>query len=535
MYKLCNLVLILIFLISPPVISKSDDFSSRINGLLSTVFNDLEIKDLNAYIVEVNKEKLYLDQGRNSNLAVGDKLLVSRSIDLLKDPISQERLGTIDKSLAEISVTKIKKHYSIAKITEKLAEEDIKPGDKVMNKQQQLKILLAKFKNPDRLEELTKNLEGKFYSYLTRNKLFQVESVNISDFKEVSSIEVEGDYLVTGEMYEGRDEIFLKVELSDMDTGLTIIEEVKSFTNKDEVVNYYRQKYIDDHTGYRLLFKTNNFAGPSYNLAWGDLKYGSLVVNQGSSLEIMSYNDELNLEYTIEKYNRTKYDDYNLVLGDVDNQAGAEIFAENYNYPFQFTLNQSQDKINILKKFNRNRPKLIADLNNNSYLITRDYKGVLKFNLWQQEEFVTDFKIQIGKNEGYRIGLSDLDGNQQQELIITSYQDEKGYRLKIYDLDYKLKAQLDKILGAEFAIGNLNANQRPEIYSYSKQNNKLLAFEWQDNKYQEIWQSKKLSEDIVDLTIGDINRDGKLELLVLVNNGDQSKIYVYDYQTVNDD
>ncbi|MBM7555957.1 hypothetical protein JOC47_000791 [Halanaerobacter jeridensis] len=529
------MTLILLLLITPPVVSKDVDFSSQINRLLSEVFNNLEIQSVNAYIAKVEKDKLYLDQGKEGNFSAGDKLVVKRRIDLLKDPITQERLGTINKSLAEISITKIEDHYSIAKITDKLQEDEIKAGDKVMNDKEQVQILLAQFSNSKRLQELTEHIEGKFYSYLTRKKLFGVNSVDISNYRQLDNIEQQGDYLVTGEVYEGRDKIFLKVELYYMNTALTAAEKVISFANKDEVVNYYRQKYINEHTGYRLLFKTDDFAGPSYSLAWGNLKYGSVVVNHGSRIEIMNYDSELTSEYTIENYKRTKYDDYNLVIGDTDKKGGVEIFAENYNYPIQFKVNPPEDKVQVLKKFNRNRPKLIADLNGKTYLVTRDYKGLLKFNLWQQKKFVTDFKIEIGQNEGYRVNLSNLDENKDKELILTSYQEEKGYRLKIYDLDYKLKAQLDKILGAEFVIANLNTNQKPEIYSYSKQNNRIIVFEWQDNKYQQIWQSKKLADDIVDLASGDINKDGKQELLVLVNNDEQSKIYVYDYQTVNDD
>lgn len=517
------------------MLSQKNEFSSEINKLLTETFNNLEIKGINAYIAKIKNDKLYLDKGHNANFSVGEKLLIVRPVDLLKDPISQESLGTIDKKIAQVSIIKIANNFSVAKIDKKLTKTDIRVGDKVDTADKHLQILLAQFKSAEELTELTSNIEAKFYSYLTRKKLFKVNSVNITNYQQLNTKEQQADYLVTGEVSEGQDNIFFKMELYNNDTGLTVAEKVIAINNKNKVIDYYRQKYKAKNSGYKLLFTTNNFSGPSYSLAWGDLKQGSLVINQGSNLKLMSYNNkELITEYTIDKYNRTKYDDYNLVVGDVNQKQGIEIFVENYNYPikFEFSTSQAEYERRILKRFRRNRPKVIANINDMTYLITRDYKGLLKFNLWQEDQLVTDFKLKIKKDEGYRVDLADLNNDQQQELVVTSYQQEKGYKLKIYNLDYKFQSALDKILGSEFVLADLNNNQFREIYSYDQQNNKIIVWERKDDNYQEIWQSKKLSQDIVDLAIGDINQDGLEELLVLVNQGEQSKIYTYQYQTV---
>ena len=533
MYKVLSVLVILIILFTPPVVGQNTDFSSQINNLLTTVFNDLEIKGINVYIAKTKDEKLYLDKGSNAPFSVGDNLLVVRPFDLLKDPITQETLGTIDKKLAVISIIEVNENYSVAELKEEISDFKIKTGDKVLSNKEHLQILLAQFKAPKELEELTSNIEGKFYSYLTRKKLFEVNSIAISTYRQLNEVEETADYLITGEVYESRDEIFLKVELYDNDTGLIAAEEVISFNNKNEIITYYREKKKKKNTGYKLLFKSNSFAGPSYNLAWGSLEQGDLVINQGSNLKLMNYNEpELITEYTIENYKRTKYDDYNLVVGDVNQKQGNEIFVENYNYPLQFEKNGAEYEMKILKRFNRNRPKLIATINDRTYLITRDYKGLLKFNLWQKDEFVTDFKLEVKKNEGYRVSLADLNNDQQQEVVVSSYQKEKGYRLKIYNLDYKFQTEIEKIVGAEFVIANLNNNSFPEIYGYDQENNKIVVFEMRDGDYQKVWQSKKLPQDIVDLTTGDINQDGVQELLILVNNDNQSKIYTYHYQTV---
>lgn len=521
----------MILVISPSLLGKNSDFSSQVNGLLSSLFNDLEVKDFNAYIAEIREDRLYLNKGLKADLAIGDRLLVVHTIDLLKDPVTQKSLGRITEPMAEISITAVEKNYAVAKIEERLSRGEIEVGDRVINDKDDLKILLAQFKSSQELKELAANIEAKFYSYLTRNKLFKLSAVNISNYSELKSSEEEGDYLVTGEVYEGEDKLYLKVELSDLDTGLTAAEQVISFKEQNEIVDYYRQKYISKQTGYKFLFKTDEFAGVSYNLAWGALEEGSIVINQGSSLKVMDYDNKLKLRDTIEEYNRTQYDDYNLVLGDIDGAEGLEIFAENYNYPVQIKKSKQEYKANFLKEFYRNRPKLIAKIEEQNYLLTRDYKNVLRFNLWEQNKLVTKFKIEIEKNEGYRVEISDLDRDKEQELIMTSYQEEQGYRLRVYDLDYKLKTELNKILGAEFVTANLNNNQTPEIYGYSKEDNKIFAFEYQNDDYEEIWQSKELAQDIVDLTVGDINQDGKKELLVLVTNDEQSRIYVYHYKS----
>lgn len=531
MYRVCSILIILILLISPVLMSKSADFSSQMNQLLSSLFSDLEVKELYTYVVQVDKEELYLDKGEEANFSVGDQLLVGRTMNLLTDPITQESLGRITKPLAEISITKVEKDYSLAQRGEKLSSEKIKRGDKVINPKDKITILLAEFHSADKLSELRNNIEDKFYSYLSRKKLFKVNSMNISNYEGLNTNDNKGDYLVTGEVYEGGRKVFLKVELYDLQTGLTRVEKVVSFNKKDEIINYYRKKYKNQHSGYKLLFKTDDFSGPNHNLAWGDLDYGSLLVNQGSSLWIMDYEEELTSEYTIEDYNRTKYDDYNLVLGNIDGEEGLEIFAENYNYPLQFKKSKDGYSSKLLRNFYRNRPKLITSLQEKKYLITRDYKGFLKFNRLAEDKFITDFKIKIKKNEGYRLAVADIDGNQAEELIMNSYQQEQGYRLKIYDLNYNLKEEINKILGPEFVAANLNGDQKSELYSYSKKNNRVLAFEHQGDNYEKIWQSKELNENIIDLISGDINQDGQEELLVLVNQEQQSRIYVYQYQT----
>jgi hypothetical protein len=530
LYKIVSLIVVVVILFSPVVSSADNDFSSQVNQLLVDFFNDLEQKDINGYVAEVEQDKLYLNLGTNSDLQEGQQLLVVKPLDLLQDPVTRRNLARINQRLALVTITRIEENYSVAKIDEKYSEEEITSGAKVINTREQIKILLNKFNSSKSANELATELEGRFYSYLTRHKLFEVSSVAIDDKREVNDLDQKANYLATTEVYNGQNKIFLKLELYNINKGMVTKERVISFANRDQIINYYKTKYKEEQLGYNLLFKTEEFSGSTQNLTWGDLEDGSLVITQESDLKIMSYDTELRTEVTIDNYQRTKYDDHNLVIDTSDDGQNLGIIVENNNYPVQFKKDKGDYKINVFTDFERNRPKLITKLAGKKYLVTRDYKSFLRFNTWENNQLATDFKIKLKKNEGYRADLTKLDGDKQPEMILTSYQGESGYKIKIYNLDYEVEAVLNQTVGPEFVTANLNNNKFPEIYCYDPKRNRVLAWEWSADEYQKIWQSEELSEDIVDLTVGDINQDGENEVLVLVSNDEQSRIYTYQFK-----
>ncbi|MGM0368907.1 MAG: hypothetical protein ACQEP9_00650 [Bacillota bacterium] len=530
MYKVVSLILVFVILLSPVVSSADNDFSSQVNQLLVDFFKNLQKKDINGYVAKVESDKLYLNLGQSSNLQEGKKLLVVKPLDLLQDPVTRRDLARLNQRLALVTITQIKENYSVAEIDEKYSEEEITSGAKVINNGEQIKILLNKFNSSKVSNELATELEGRFYSYLTRHKLFKVNSVAIDNKQELTDLEQRANYLVTAEVYNGENKIFLKMELYNINKGMVTKERVISFANRDQIINYYKTKYKEEQLGYNLLFKTEKFSGAAHNLAWRGFEAEELLVNQESDLKIMSYDDELKTEETIDDYQRTKYDDYNLVIDTSDDDQNLGMIVENNNYPIQFKRNNGQYKLKVLSDFERNRPKAITNLADKKYLITRDYKSFLRFNFWEDDQFVTDFKIKVKENEGYRVGLAEVDDDKQPEMILTSYQGETGYKIKIYNLDSEIEAVLDQTVGPEFVTANLNNNKFPEIYCYDPKSNRVLAWEWSADEYQKIWQSEELSEDIVDLTIGDINQDGDNELLVLVSNDEQSRIYTYQFK-----
>lgn len=69
-----------------------------------------------ALVAKVDGDRVFLNAGRNANLAPGSRMRITRTVDTVCDPISGEVLGGTKVGLADIVVEQIEDRYAVARV-----------------------------------------------------------------------------------------------------------------------------------------------------------------------------------------------------------------------------------------------------------------------------------------------------------------------------------------------------------------------------------------------------------------------------------
>ncbi|OCL26506.1 hypothetical protein U472_10950 [Orenia metallireducens] len=512
----------------------------ELDGLSKTLFKDIEF--LEGHVVDVKEDQIYINLGDKENLFIGQRFKVVREGELLKDPITQMILGKLEREIGELEVSQVKEGFSIAKASRVDSKVRIERGDKIVLKDRLKRTGFILFNSSEGFDLLSERIQNYFNDYLDSDDRFEVvgskridkvlERIGIKENIDPGQItflmgELNLDLLLLVDISEGKNSIFVYSQLYSRKNKNPNKEEIITLPKDDKLLQYYKSKERIEE--FSLLYKSDLLEIISQSIAVGNIdddKDVEIILNTKDSLKVFNYKDEELVESNlVDTYQLTEYDDYELLVGDNDQDGVAELFAENFNYLFKFNWTKKGYKAKAFENLYRNRPKGLVKLKEKDYLITRDYRNQLRFNLWEEGSYKTDFKLDIKANEGYRVAIGNIDDDKEVEMIVTAYDGKGKNRMKVYDLDGNFEYTFPGKYGAN--IGIFRDKKEILFHTTIAKENQLLSFMWDGEEYGSKWKSESFAGEIKDFVIDDINNDGKEELLVLVSEENQSRIYIY--------
>ncbi len=536
----------LVLILNSTVIYSNQVIEEKLNKLADDLFIHCEFKE--GRVVKVSNEGIYFNLGKNDGLYCGEKLKIIREDELLKDPVTMVALGKLETKVAQVEVIRIKDKYSLAKIIKSYSKGRIMLGDKIKVGEENIKVGIIDFNYSQISSKVVDLIRDHFKYYLNHDNRFELTSMekvdkllnNLNFNKELEKDDLEligkkadVDLIITGDIYQGRSNIFIHVLLFDRRLDKIVNEEVMTISRDNKLIDYYEVKEKESKFPYVLSFESRLFKYKSNSMVVADVNndnYVDIILNDGRSLRILNYNGNKFKEvWTIDDCLFTKYDDNQIVVGDFNGNGKDEIIVENFNRLFKFTWDGSSYLKEELNNFDKNRAKERSNIAGKTYLITRDYQHRLKFNLWHQDKYEVDFTIPLKMNEGYRLQLGDVDNDFEDELVLTSYDGEDKYKIKIYTIKGRLKYTFFDSYGADITLADINQDELQEIFliTNNDQKGKVVSFNWNGVSYHKDWESNQIDGIIKDVTAGDIDNDNELELLVLVREDEKSRIYVY--------
>jgi len=522
------------------VSSANSSIIERLDNLSEVLFKDND--PVEGYVVDIKDKQVYINLGDKDNLFIGQNFKVFREGKLLKDPITQMILGKFKREIGEIKVSQVEEEFSIAKVSRLDSKAKIERGDKIVLKERIKKIGVLTFNDSKGFDLLADRIKDYFNNYLDHDNRFEVVDSKRID-KVLEGLGIKGDIkqnqinfmmrelnlalLLFVDISEGKNSIFIYSKLYSQQNKNTNQEEIITLAKDNKFLEYYKSK--ESNKEFSLLYKSDLLDIRSQSIAVGDINTDDdieIILNTKDSLNIFNYRDgELIEGDVIDAYQLTEYDDYELVVGDNDHDGVAEIFAENFNYLFKFNWSQKDYKVKAFDNLYRNRPKALVKLKGRDYLITRDYRNRLRFNFWEAGSYKTDFELNLESNEGYRLAIGDIDDDTETEMIVTAYDGKGKNRMKVYDLDGNFEYSFPNKYGAN--LGIFKDKEEIIFQTTTDGENQLVSFLWNGKEYISKWKSDNFTGEIKDLVIDDINNDGQQELLVLVSEDNQSRIYIY--------
>jgi hypothetical protein len=82
-------------------------------------------------VVKIEGERFYVSLGARDNLLQGTQLTVLREGEALTQPTSGTSVGRVETDIGVATVVHVAEHYAIATLTQRLAQQEVKAGDKV--------------------------------------------------------------------------------------------------------------------------------------------------------------------------------------------------------------------------------------------------------------------------------------------------------------------------------------------------------------------------------------------------------------------
>ncbi|TDX51622.1 hypothetical protein [Orenia marismortui] len=533
------LCLFIVIVITNGVYADNNDIiNKKLADAATNLFDDIKL--YKGYVVKIEQNKVYINLGY-PKVERGDKFTVIKEGEVLKDPITQNILGKIEMEVSEIRIDQVRKDYSRGENIDSFSKLQVEVGDKVIaNKLRKLSIL--NLNKSDKFAKLSKKLLNYFESYLKTGQKIKlsksdelkklVEGLELKEELNQDDIDLiidklKLDFLMTFDISEVSNSILIYIQLYSKNPKAMVKEELITISKDNRLIKYYLNQSNKDQL--RLIHQSEALDLLSSSLAVGDINNDSqaeIILNSKDSLKSFTYQTKNLIEgNTIDNYKRTKYDDYKLVIGDLRHNGRNEIFFEGFNQLFNLEWNGEKYENKLLEGFSRNRPKAIVKLNNKKYLITRDYRNKLKFNIWQDNKYKTDFELTVKNNEGYRVVLGDIDHDKEKEVVLTAYGGEGTYRIKVYDLSGSLEYTFPQNYNFPMAI--VGESKELLLVSNSAQNTRIISFIWDGDNYVSKWKTKSFAGEIKDIIVCDIDNDNREEIIVLEVEDKKSRIYIY--------
>lgn len=522
-----------------PVLANRE-FKTKLEKLTAELTAEVTKKET-GYIIKKTEDKVYINVGHKSTVKVGDEFKVVRQKELLTDPLTGVGLGRINQRLARIKVTDVKEKFSAAQVDNYYFSTELQPGDKIVPVPYRVGILEFSGAEASGLETAVYNqlvdcLETDKRTVVVSDKLSQLaEKLSTAEklTKETQKLISESldlDLLITGEIYQAGGKTFVHGKLYNNQIKNIQTEAVVNFSADNQLVKYYQIKNKDISSLVPKLLTSNNFNYQALSISAANInkdKKTEIILATNQGLKILAYEQELQTKKTIKAYTRTKYDDYKIVAGKLTVDSSAKIWGENHNQLVEISRQKGTYNKRQITDFSRNRPKLIISKGDKRYLLTRDYRHYLKFNLVKGEKYKTDFKLDLEPDEGYRVGMADVDRDKEQEVLVTVYQADNKYKIRIYNIQGELETSLPGDYGSALTTLKLDSRCLVIVPTTGEKEQKIVLYEYHQGKYRKTGEISDFKLSIKDLAVGNINNEPEKELFVLVGDEKQSKVYIY--------
>ncbi len=186
MRKISSLVLLCVLLttIASVAFSQADALTTAINQLADRLaFANV------GYVRSVSDDTIYIDLGQDSGICEGMRFEVVR----LGEPILSEgvMIGHQEEITGEIAITRVREQMSLASITKKTKEID--EGDKVYQLTKQIeRIAITEFPYGERFNNLSKDIEDRFYTAMIQRGMQIVERERLTEILAEQAMEWTG-------------------------------------------------------------------------------------------------------------------------------------------------------------------------------------------------------------------------------------------------------------------------------------------------------------------------------------------------------
>ena len=141
------------------------------------------------YVRSISGDTVYIDLGQDSGICEGMRFEVVR----LGEPIVSEGviIGHQEEIIGEIAITRVREQMSLASITRKTKE--IGEGDKVYQLAKQIKrIAITEFPYGERFNDLSKDIEDRFYTAMIQRGMQIVERETLTEILAEQAMEWTG-------------------------------------------------------------------------------------------------------------------------------------------------------------------------------------------------------------------------------------------------------------------------------------------------------------------------------------------------------
>jgi curli biogenesis system outer membrane secretion channel CsgG len=201
------------------------------------------------YVRSVSGDTVYIDLGQDSGICEGMRFEVVR----LGEPIVSEGaiIGHQEEIIGEIEITRVRAQMSLASIINK--SKEIVKGDKVYQLTKQIqRIAITEFPYGERFNDLSKDIEDRFYTAMIQRGVQVVERKRLTEILAEQAMEWTGLFdlssaaelgkllgvegVLIGSITDQGDTLAIRARLVDVETAQAITAAASSINKTPSVV-----------------------------------------------------------------------------------------------------------------------------------------------------------------------------------------------------------------------------------------------------------------------------------------------------------
>lgn len=479
-------------------------------------------------VAAVNNEDVYINIGFNDRVKEGDKFEIVRHTEDIKDA-DGNKIGAVEQFIGFIQIEKIRgAKLSIGRLVEK--GETVQAGDVVVSVSKKTRVALTPFDGtnlnkitlskvlPEMLSvELTMSGEFEVAERAQLDKVLkELEMSRSSGLMEPDSIKEIGKMLgvegvIVGSLTELEKHVAISAKLIDAETGL-VFSAAQVNLKKDAAV--------------QEMLKKNDLEAINGNV--------SVVESQ----LIEQFRSDFNLFEKESSYVLLGKADIRPVLAKIANpqsilagMAVGKVGPTDRNYLVLYCWGGIQNPSPTQPLGGTVTKGLYTFILSNNFIVQAQEFSITSSDTNIEPAYTVNESgsmhaygpsastISISSQSaimGYRgFPFPDLNGDGKEDIV--AFTNLRNIRIGNWESM--------STYSQSYAFGDLNCNGRQEIYIAT--GNKVKVIEWEPamGTYLELWTSKPLGSEIGRLAVGDVNNDGRDELIIEVRDGFQKFLY----------